>query len=500
MTYKKSKTGLSKTTYIKGLQCHKSLYLNKFHPELKDEISPGLQAIFNSGTEVGILAQKLFPGGVEVPYEGKSYSGQASMTKDLIEKGTKDIYEASFSYEGIFLKVDILHKGDDGWEIYEVKSSNDFKDVYVDDVSIQYYVLNGCGLNISKAFLVHLNREYVRQGDIEVDELFISEDVTEAVIEKQGFVKNEVDKMEKMLKGDMPDIDISKHCKKPYKCDYYEHCRKHIPGNSVFSLKGNGPDKYALYRQGIIRLEDVPLNLLPRAQSIQLEGYLHKKNVFNREEVKDFLNTLWYPMSFFDFETTYMVPVPMFDGTRPYQQVPFQYSLHVQEKEGAELKHFEYLGKAGQDPRRELVEKMLNDIPENSCVLAYNMTFEKGKLEDLKLWFPEYSDRIDKIISNMRDLMTPFVSKNVYCWQMKGSYSIKQVLPALVPELSYEGMDVSGGEMAANAWLKMIELKDPEEIEKARKALLEYCGLDTLAMVKILERIRTDLKEYPEKN
>jgi hypothetical protein len=175
---------------------------------------------------------------------------------------------------------------------------------------------------------------------------------------------------------------------------------------------------------------------------------------------------------------------------RPYQQVPFQYSLHVQEKEGGELKHFEYLCKAGDDPRRELIEKLLNDIPENSCVLAYNMSFEIGILNDLKSWFPEYESKIDNIISNMRDLMIPFRSKAIYHWQMEGSYSLKKVLPALLPELSYEGMEVSDGAMASDTWLKMITMEDPEEIEKLRKALLEYCELDTLAMVRILEKIK----------
>ena len=173
----------------------------------------------------------------------------------------------------------------------------------------------------------------------------------------------------------------------------------------------------------------------------------------------------------------------MFDGVRPYQQVPFQYSLHVQEKEGEELKHFEYLGTAGDDPRRELIEKLLNDIPKNSCVLAYNMSFEIGILNDLKEWFPEYEEKIDNIIANMRDLMVPFRSKAIYQWQMEGSYSLKKVLPALVPELSYEDMDVSDGAMASDTWLKMIPMKNLTVIKASRKALLEYCCLDTFAMV-----------------
>ena len=240
-------------------------------------------------------------------------------------------------------------------------------------------------------------------------------------------------------------------------------------------------------------MEDVPVNLLSPAQMIQLEGYLNKSNVFNESAVQEFLDELWYPMSFFDFETSYMVPVPLFDGTRPYQQVPFQYSLHVQEKAGAELKHYEYLAQAGTDPRKELIEKLLSDIPENSCVLAYNMGFEIGILSDLKGWFPEYEEKIDHMIANMRDLMVPFRSKAVYHWQMEGSYSLKKVLPALVPELNYEDMEVSDGAMASDSWLKMKTMENPEEIEKSRKALLEYCCLDTLAMVKILEKIKSSL-------
>jgi hypothetical protein len=486
----KIKKGLSKSLYIKGLQCHKCLYLNKYHPELKDEITPQLQAIFDSGTKVGILAQQLFPGGIEVPYEGLSYGEQLGKTKYLVKKGTKDIYEATFSHEGIFIKVDILHKGEDGWEIYEVKSSTGVKDVYYDDVALQYYVLKGCGLNISKAFLVHINNEYVRHGDIDVNELFFIEDLTDEVIEKQDFVASEVLKMKEMLGSDEPDIDIGEHCRDPYDCEFIGHCWRHIPENSVFDFRGRGVKKFDCYRQGLVRMEDVPFDLLSPAQLIQLDGYLNKENVFNEEAVREFLDELWYPISFFDFETSYMVPVPMFDGVRPYQQVPFQYSLHVQQKEGAELKHFEYLSQAGEDPRRELIEKLLNDIPENSCVLAYNMSFETGILNELKGWFPEYEIRIDNIIANMRDLMIPFRSKAIYHWQMEGSYSLKKVLPALVPELSYERMDVSDGAMASDAWLKMITMEDVEEIENSRKALLEYCGLDTLAMVKILEKIK----------
>jgi hypothetical protein len=334
----------------------------------------------------------------------------------------------------------------------------------------------------------------VREGEIEVEKLFTLEDVTDTTVEKQAFIENEINKQKEMLKGDMPEIDIGKYCKKnPYDCRFIGYCWQHIPKDSIFDLKGNGINKFDLYREGIIHLRDVPKDLPPRGQRIQLEGALEKKNVLNRDKVKEFLDSLWYPLYFLDFETTYMTPIPLFDSTRPYQQVPFQYSLHYLNNENAELKHSEYLAPAGVDPRKELTKKLLNEIPDDACVLVYNKTFEKGILTHIKEWFPEHTDQITKIINNLIDLMLPFEKKDVYNWQFNGSYSLKNVLPVLVPELTYEGMEVSDGGMAADAWLQMRQMEDAQEIEKARKALLEYCKLDTLAMVRIIEKLKSIL-------
>ncbi len=483
-------TYLSKSLFIRGLQCYKSLYLHKYHPELKDEVSEEQEAKFQTGINVGVYAQNLFPDGVEIFWDDDSLSNQIKRTKAEIENGAKVIYEAAFSYDNVFVKVDILRRTELGWEIYEVKGSTGVKDVYYDDIAVQYYVLKGSGLPVSKTFLVHINNQYVRKGEIEVDKLFTIQDLSNDIIEKQKSIKNEIEKMRRMLKSQEPNIDIGEHCTDPYDCDFCGYCWKHIPEDSIFNLKGHGPNKFDLYRQGIIRLEDIPRDILPQNQGIQLEGTLNKKNITNKAAVKEFLDTLWFPICFLDFETTFMVPIPMFDETRSYQQVPFQYSLHYLEKENAELQHYEYLAPVHVDPRKELLENLLNKIPENACVLVYNKTFEIGVLNNLAKWFPEYSEQIENIVRNIRDLMIPFRRKDIYRWEMEGSYSIKYVLPALVPEMNYKEMEISDGGMASNAWLTMWELENLEEKERIRKALLQYCKLDTLAMVRIIEKLR----------
>jgi len=480
---------LSKSQFVRGLQCHKSLWLHKYCPELRDEASTE-QVLLQSGTDVGILARRLFPGGVEVPYDGLSFEEQVRMTANLLEKGISTIYEATFRFDDVFVKVDILHKGPKGWELYEVKSSTGAKDVYLNEIAVQYHVASGAGIPISRTSLVHIDNKYVRSGEIEINRLFAVKEVTETITGMQGMVVAEISRMREMLREDVPSTDIGPHCTKPYECDFHGHCWAHIPKNSVFDLGGNGVNKFALYGKGVIRLEDVPLDILSRRQRIQAESYQRQRNHIDINSVKSFLDSLWYPLCFLDFETTYMTPVPLLDGTKPYQQVPFQYSLHVLDHEGSDLRHLEFLAEPTDDPRKSFVAGLLAAVPENACVLTYNQLFENSRMKELAAAFPEYAERLNRIIGTVRDLMTPFRSRHIYYPEMGGSYSIKVVLPALVPDLGYDGLEVSNGAMAAEAYLRMRQSDDPGEIARLRSALLEYCKLDTLAMVRILDELR----------
>lgn len=443
------------------------------------------------GHEVGEYAKGLFPGAVEIQYDGFSHSEQIALTQEAIRNGSASICEAAFSHDSVFVKADILHSGPEGWDLYEVKGTSEVKDVHIDDVSVQYHVISGSGVQISRAFVVHVNNQYVRDGKIDPARLFSIADVTAQVIEKQPFVVAKIAELRDMLSGDMPVIDIGPHCSKPYECDFGGHCWQHIPENSVFDLRGNGADAFDLYQQGIVELKDIPLDMLNDSQRLQVESFINQTETVNGDAVAEFLDTLHYPLYFLDFETC-QYAIPPHDGLSPFNQVPFQYSLHCQESPDAALTHVEFLAEPREDPRLKLVERLLADIPRNACVVTYS-PFEKKRLNELAGWFPQHADRIGRIIEKLRDLATPFRRKDYYHWQLLGSYSIKNVLPALVPELSYDNMEICDGGMAMNAWHEMNEMAasgSPAELARIRRALLEYCALDTLAMARIVEKLR----------
>jgi hypothetical protein len=483
------KNMLSKSQFIRGQQCYKSLWLYKHRPELRTPPDAAQQAVFDMGTEVGEFAQQLFPGGETIEYEGSTFKQKIQQTKELMARGAETIYEATFQFSDILVMADILHRETEGWELYEVKASSGVKDVYIRDVSVQYYVLKNCGLHISKACLVHLNSGYVRRGDINVHELFAVNDLTDTAEKNGGYVQEEIEKMRRMLEGTCPDIDIGTYCSSPYPCDFRDHCWSHVPDNSVFDLSGKGINKFQYYYSGLVRFTDLDLYELNDKQRMQVDVELNDNTIIDKKGIQSFLDQISYPLYYLDFET-FMPAVPEYDGTGPFQAIPFQYSLHAVEKAGGELRHFEYLAESGIDPREELARKLTELIPENSCIITYNASFEKRVLKQLADQFPGLSEKLLTIHDNIIDLMVPFRKRHYYVKEMKGSYSIKYVLPALVPELSYGEMAVSDGSMAMNVYSTLHLIEDKNEAERIRHDLLEYCKLDTLGMVRIVEKLK----------
>lgn len=486
---------LSKSTYIRGLQCEKSLYLYKHNYNLRDGISTQLQAIFNQGTNVGLLSQQLFPNGADAsPSDHFKIQESVLKTKEFIDKGESIIYEATFQYNGVLVAVDILVKNEQGWKAYEVKSSTSISDTYINDTAIQYYVITNSGIELKDISIVYINNQYVKNGDIDVNELFTVESVLERVEEVVPTIPNQIESFKKLIAQDsVPDIDIGIHCSTPYGCDFMGHCWKHIPEYSIFNISNlYTTKKFELYENGIVSFDQIDLNnsKLNPNQLLQVTSELNNTTYIDRDNITEFLKDFEYPLYYLDFETMTSA-VPMFDNSRPYQQLVFQYSLHIQTENG-ELKHREYLAEANPniDPRINFIKQLINDCGDTGDILVYNIGFERGKLNDLISIFPTYTYEISNIIGRLKDLMIPFQKKWYYTPEMKGSYSIKYVLPALVPELSYQDLEIKEGGTASSIFTQMVNGEFQGNIDKTKVDLLEYCKLDTYAMVKILEKLK----------
>jgi hypothetical protein len=487
---------LSKSTYLRGSQCKKSLYLHWHHPELKDKLSAMQQAIFSQGTDIGKIAQQLFPGGVDAGiYVPANYARSIELTFQLIRDGVPVIYEAGFSFNGLHCFVDILVKDADGWKAYEVKSSTQVKPVNLLDAAFQYHVITSCGLELVDISLVTLNTAYERFGKLDISQLFKIESVYQQVLKRQEKVKQDIEDFFFTLNMPVaPVIDIGPHCTDPYDCDFRGYCWQHIPDYSIFNISRlTGDKKWELYRKGILRFEDVPADFnLNDSQWQQVKSELKGERHIDRKSIIEFLDGLKYPVYFLDFES-FQPAVPLFDHSRPYQQIVFQYSMHIMESKISGVTHLSFLAENdGNDPRNPFIRRLINDIGEGGDIIVFNRSFESSRLSELALSFPEYKADVVRINSRMKDLMLIFQQRQYYVPEMKGSYSIKQVLPSIVPGFSYDDMPIGDGGTASMAFASLLTETDPEKIKAVRENLLEYCKLDTMAMVEIvraLERI-----------
>jgi hypothetical protein len=478
---------LSKSQFTRGLQCHKSLWLFKNRRDLQQKPDASLQARFDAGPAVGILAQQLFPGGTELEYKS-GISKNILQTKELIASGTETVYEATFRHDNVLAMVDILRKGENGWEMYEVKSSTETKDIFINDTAIQYYIAKGTGLDVTRVFLVHLNNQYTRIGELDLQALFTVDDITELTLSRQDEIPRQLKDMRQSLEGGEPSIDIGPYCTAPYECDFKPYCWQHIPEYSIFDIANlRSNRKFALYYGGNLHLQDIPSDFsLSDNMQIQVEAELTGREFINSRNIKKFLSEISEPIGFLDFET-FMEPVPSFDNQRPYQQIPFQYSLHVSENN--KLTHHEFLGEPGVDPRQAFIEKLLEDTGPCRTILVYNQAFEVARLQEIAKIFPGFAKGIESIITRIIDLMAPFRNKDYYVRKMCGSHSIKYILPALVPGLSYDNLAIADGEMAMLSYARLIRMAAGDEKEKILQGLLEYCKMDTLAMVRIWEKL-----------
>ena len=487
---------LSKSTYMRGRQCPKALWLYKHRRELVPPVDPARQAIYDSGTAVGLLAQQLFPGGVDCsPADPRDFGPALAATQRAIAEGRTVIYEAAFLHDGVLAALDILVKDGDalpdgrqGWKAYEVKSSSSAKEYQWQDAALQAHVIEGCGIALADVSIVHLDSGYVRQGAIDVRKLFAITSVKQLVDVERRDVPARIEALKAVLQGaEAPAVGIGPQCTSPFACDFKAHCWAHVPAEgSVFQLtRARGKD-WELYQRGIVLLKDIPdSEPLSGAQRRQVEGAKHGRAQVDGLALRRWIEDLRYPLHHLDFET-FATAVPLFDGTRPFQQLPFQYSLHVQQAPGAAPAHSAFLADGSGDPRAAFVEHLLGAIGPEGDILAYNAPFEKLVLKQLAQHLPQHADALQALVDRMKDLHTPFKAGWYVVPAMNGRTSIKVVLPALVPHLRYDDLAVQEGGTASLLFAQLLAGRYTGDVEQLRTDLLAYCALDTLAMVEVL--------------
>ena len=478
---------LSKSRFLSGLQCYLCLWHSCYNRDLATDVSPVQQAIFDTGHKVVELATRLYPGGVLIKERYFQHEKAIQTTlKTMRDPSVKSIYEAAFIYDDVRIRVDILERTDnDKWNLIEVKSSASVKEIHIPDVAIQYYVLQGSGLDINRAYLLHINNQYVYDGnDLDLKGFFSSSDVTDEVLSYQNEILVSINELCAMLNAPAPPlIQPSRHCKSPYSCNFLDYCTRNIPKYWILELSGISQKKLdELEAMGIEGIIDIPDSYPLTALQERIRTCVVSNEAFISKNIEDELKNVEYPIHFLDFETV-SPAIPRYAGTRPYQTIPFQWSDHMLYENGT-LEHKEYICNDDKDPREEFADTLLATLGKNGTIFIYT-TYEKGIIKDLAEYFPQLRGDLLLIIDRFKDLCA-IIKKHFYHPKFRGSFSLKSVLPVIVPDMDYGNLAVQEGNQASLEYLRMIDPSiPPEEKERIRKELLIYCGYDTLAMVKI---------------
>lgn len=479
---------LSKSRYLSGLQCPKYLWLQVNQPDSIPERDAQTQYIFDQGQLVEQLARKLFPDSIEVPFE--DFMGNIRATKRLL-KERQTLFQAGVMADNQYSRLDVLRPDENGkWDIIEIKSSTRVKDENIDDVSFQKHCCEKQGLVISRCYLMHINSQYVRQGEIEPARLFAMDDITEAVSKAQVGIEDRIKAMQEVLGSSLcPSTRVGLHCREPYECPVTE-CRDALPENNILYLYRGGKKSFDLLYRGILQLRNIPDDVkLTEPQTVQKWCDINSCAFLEKVSIQAFLKTLKYPVYYLDFETL-NTAIPLFDGIRPYQQVPFQFSLHIIDKPGSMPWHFSYLANSPADPRPQFLVELQRVSGTKGSIVVYNQAFEEGILRELGKAYPEYKEWTDSVCSRLVDLLLPFRNFYYYHPDQKGSASIKSVLPALTGQ-GYDELDIHEGETASLTYLAMTYGNMPAiEKDKTRTNLEIYCRRDTEGMIWIMDKLR----------
>lgn len=480
-------TPLTKTLFLAGAQCPKRLWWQAHEPRAT-ELAPSETDELRRqlGTELGQRAQGLHPGGVAIAVAHASREHRAAATREAMRTGAPAIFEATFLADGFAAAVDILYREGDGWVLREVKSALDVKDDYVLDATFQRQVLAACGVEVARVEILHLNRDHRHPGPAP---LFHATDVTTASDALRDEVAHAMHAQRAVLGRPLPDVAIGPHCETPHDCPFRARCWPRLPPHHVSTTYYAGKRWWEWQERGWQLVTDVPDAELRKPQAKRQKRAIAEGRMIVEDGLAEALRAFRRPLAFLDFETA-MLTVPAWDGCMPLEQLPVQFSCHVEDGAGG-LRHVEYLAPDGGDCRRELAEALLEACDGAASVVAYYAQFEKKCLQHLAAAVPDLAPALEGVIARLVDPL-PVVRDHVYHPDFSGSFSLKKVLPALVPDLTYDGLEIAEGETASARLLRLLfrpDELDPADAARTRAALLEYCRIDTLAMVRLLARI-----------
>lgn len=485
--------GLSKSRFLSGLQCHKRLYLECYAPNLYPPASPFTQAILDTGTAVGVVARDRFPGGTLVVEDHLHHDEAEAATRvALADPSVPSIYEAAFTWNDVRIRADVLVRATASvFDLVEVKSTTRAKPEHAWDLAIQLAVLEGAGIRVRRAGLTHLDRGYVHPGGpYDLVRLFAIEDLTDHARALRPDVLCHLGRMREMLRfPEPPAIEVGPHCSSPRECPLSGHCHRGLPEDPLLQLPKAGQKlRSRLAAAGIVDFEDIPLDFqgLSMHQRRALEA-IRTGERFCNPEIHEVLGAVVFPVHFIDFETI-MPALPLHPGTRPYDTIPVQWSDHVLHEDGS-LAHREFLHEGSGDPRPEFATTLLDSLGSAGTVVVYS-NYEETRIADLASWLPDLGHELARVQPRILDLLS-LIRAHVYDRRFNGSFSLKSVLPALIPSLGYCDLAIQDGGMAA---LAFRELMSPEICPERRTEicgqLLAYCGRDTEALVRLFQLLR----------
>lgn len=473
---------LTKSLYMSGQQCPRLLWFSSRNQ--LPELSLYDQHKFAQGREFEKYVKKLFPDGIDLG--NLNHGENIRETLNLIHQG-KTIFESSMVYKNLFSKSDILELSTGGWNLYEIKASTEVIKEHIPDLAFQKYICEKNGIKIKNCFIEYINKDYIKQGNVIASELVLQEDVTGKVNQIDDIEENSERYIKIMEQGEPPEVSISKKCNRPYGCPLKDECRGNLPEYHVLQLT-NWRKYWELFEDGILDIKDIPKDEIFSSSKDRVikEAVDGNKIIINKDKIRNFLKKLQYPLYYLDFET-FDTAIPIFNQSRPYQKIPFQYSLHIQD-ENNKVKHFDFLARREKDPRPELLVRLEKEIGQTGSVVVFNKTFEIGVLKKLAEDFPEYESFIKNTINRIIDLAGPFRNYDYYNPIQKGSYSLKAVLPAITGK-SYSNLEIDNGTDASMKYFYSHIKADLKNIDGIRNNLLKYCCLDTEGMIWIIEEL-----------